>query len=135
MNLPFPARKAAALAAVAFTLGSATSGRAGEGYALGARDCWSWGTTTSAFVALRPAQGHPADVVFINRLTHGNSIDMIFVLEIDGLSVDVEVNNGVGEQPDIITVTAPPGFIAVPSTIEVREGETGRIQIHQALLS
>lgn len=99
------------------------------------QDILSWGTSTTAQVQLVPADTHPADLLFFNELTHGNPLEMIFALEIDGLVVDVEVMNGVGEAPDIITVLPPPGFIAVPESIEVHEGQTGRIEIQYALLS
>ncbi|MBP1805867.1 hypothetical protein [Rubellimicrobium aerolatum] len=108
---------------------------AGEGYVEGGRTAWAWGSTSTAFVELSPGEDHPADVVFTNRLTHGNSIQMDFVLEIDGMRVGVAVVNGVGEAPDVVTVRPPAGFVAEPATIEVDEGEVGRIRILPALLS
>ena len=69
------------------------------------------------------------------ELTLGNPLQMFFVLSINGLRVDVEVSNGVGDAPDVITVHPPAGFVAVPESIEVDEGSTGRIAIHHALLS
>jgi len=94
----------------------------------------SWGATTPAFVRLDPAEDHPADLVFVNELTMGNPLQMFFVLSVNGLRVAVEVDNGVGDRPDVITVHPPVGFVAVPQSIEVDEGTTGRIEILYALV-
>ena len=124
-----------AAAPLILALGAAWPALGNEAESSPGRDILAWGVTTSASVQLVPAMDHPADILFVNRLTHGNALEMAFALEIDGLVVDVEVRNGIGEQPDILIVTPPPGFVAVPSSIEVHEGETGRIRILQALLS
>jgi hypothetical protein len=135
MQFIHKARKAFEAAAPVIALGAAWPAWANEAESPLGRDMLAWGVTTSASVQLVPAEDHPADILFVNRLTHGNALEMAFVLEIEGLTVDVEVSNGIGEQPDIVVVRPPPGFVAVPSTIKVEEGETGLIQILPALLS
>ncbi|EYD77817.1 hypothetical protein Rumeso_00544 [Rubellimicrobium mesophilum DSM 19309] len=95
----------------------------------------SWGETTPAFVRLEPAEDHPADLYFVNELTLGNPLQMFFALSVNGLRVDVEVSNGVGDVPDVVTVHPPMGYVAVPESIEVDEGSTGRIAILYALVS
>ena len=94
----------------------------------------SWGATAPAFVRLEAAEDHPADLFFVNELTMGNPLQMFFVLSVNGLRVAVEVDNGVGDRPDVITVHPPVGFVAVPQSIEVDEGTTGRIEILYALV-
>ncbi|TNC73728.1 hypothetical protein [Rubellimicrobium roseum] len=128
-------RSARLVTLFAVGLALATPALAEEEQGASLRDILAWGTTTTAYVQLVPADGHPADLVFLNELTHGNPLEMIFALELDGLVVDVEVINGIGEEPDIVTVLPPPGFVAVPERLEVDEGQTGRIEIQHALLS
>lgn len=124
------------LASVTFlSLATSSPVSANEDGLSSGRNILAWGVTTSASVQLIPAEDHPADILFVNRLTHGNALEMVFALEIDGLVVEVEVSNGIGEQPDLLFVTPPMGFVAIPSRIEVHEGETGRIAIMHALLS
>ncbi len=123
------------VSATSLILAASSPALANEGSLSTGRDILAWGITTSASVQLIPAEDHPADILFVNRLTHGNALEMVFALEIDGLVVQVEVSNGIGEQPDLLFVTPPMGFVAVPSSIEVHEGETGRIAIMHALLS
>ena len=129
---PLACRVTPATAAL-LALGDPAWADAPEGDAI--RSVESWGTTTPAFVSLEPAEDHPADLLFVNELTLGNPLQMFFVLSINGLRVDVEVSNGAGDEPDVITVYPPAGFVAVPESIEVDEGSTGRIAIHHALLS
>ena len=130
--LPLACRVTPATAAL-LALGGSAWADAPEGDAI--RSVESWGTTTPAFVSLEPAEDHPADLLFVNELTLGNPLQMFFVLSINGLRVDVEVSNGAGDEPDVITVYPPAGFVAVPESIEVDEGSTGQIAIHHALLS
>jgi hypothetical protein len=135
--MPFTDRTIRGLSATAafLILADSSPASANEGGLSTGRDILAWGVTTSASVQLVPAEDHPADILFVNRLTHGNPLEMAFALEIDSMIVEVEVSNGVGEQPDLLFVTPPMGFVAVPSSIEVHEGETGRIAIMHALLS
>lgn len=95
-----------------------------------------WGATASrAVVWLERSQDHPATVVFENRLTIGNPDEMAFTLAIEGMSVLVAVTMGDGENPDVMTVSPPPGFEAAPPSVEVDEDSTGRIEIRYLPMS
>ena len=95
-----------------------------------------WGVTASrAVVWLERSEEHPATVVFENRLTVGNPDEMAFTLAIDGMSVLVAVTMGDGENPDVMTVSPPPGFEAAPPSVEVDEDSTGRIEIRYLPMS
>ncbi len=102
MILLLPACRVTPATAALLALGGSAWADAPEGDAI--RSVESWGTTTPAFVSLEPAEDHPADLLFVNELTLGNPLQMFFVLSINGLRVDVEVSNGAGDAPDVITV-------------------------------
>lgn len=95
-----------------------------------------WGATSSrATVRLERSGEHPATVVFENRLTVGNPDEMAFTLAIEGMSVLVAVSMGDGDDPDVMTVSPPPGFEASPPSVEVDEDSTGRIEIRYLPMS
>lgn len=54
---------------------------------------------------------------------------MTFVLDLDGLAVTVDALVGRGLTPDRMTITPPPGYIAVPPEIDVPENEAGVVLI------
>lgn len=92
-------------------------------------DLYSWGSGVMvAYVQLLPGEDHPATVVFQNRLTY-HPREATITLSIDGLEVEVEMLMGDGEEPDVIRVLPPQGFVAEPEVIEVGEDETGEIQV------
>lgn len=95
----------------------------------------SWGEGEVASVRIIPGEEHPATVVFENRLTYGNPSEMVFVLSMDGLVVEVLMALGSGSEPDVMTLSLPPGFMAEPQSIEVDEGATGKILVHMAPVS
>ena len=90
----------------------------------------SWGDGQMAFVRIVPGEDHPATVVFENQLTYGNPLEMVFMLSMDDLMVEVVMTLGSGDEPDVMTVILPPGFMAEPAqSIEVAEGDTGEILV------
>ena len=98
-------------------------------------DIRSWGDSDLSSVQLRPAEGHAALVVFDNRLTFGTPDELTFTLAIEGLSVVVVFVQRPGDLPDTMTVLPPPGFMAEPESVEVPEGESGRIAVRQRPIS
>lgn len=91
-------------------------------------DLYAWGARSVAYIRIEPAPDHPATVVFVNRLTFDPDSSQVR-LTMDGMEVDVILLMGPGDEPDVIRVLPPPGFMAEPESISVEEGETGRIQI------
>ena len=81
-------------------------------------------------ITIRPttAPGAVAEVIFANRTVHGDD-DLTFSLTLDGLTVDVHALVGRGLTPDRVTITPPPGFIAVPPELDVAEDDVGVILI------
>ena len=92
---------------------------------------YTWGLVLQSYVRLYPVEGkdHVAEVEFKNASMHNTEV-IAFTLSADGLSVTVTADTGKGQRPDFIDVEAPDGFIAVPFSISVAEGETGRVLIY-----
>lgn len=83
-------------------------------------------------VRLQPAPAPAvAQVTFTNLLEHG-TVTEAATLSIDGLSVSVVASVGNGMADDVIEVTPPEGYIAVPEVLDVPEGATGTILIYRA---
>jgi hypothetical protein len=98
-------------------------------------DARSWGDSEPSSVQLRPAEDPVALVIFDNRLTFGTPEQLTFTLEIEGLSVVVTLVQRPGESPDTMTVLPPPGFMAEPESVDVLEGESGRIAVRHLPMS
>lgn len=74
--------------------------------------------------------GSVAEVLFLNQDVH-NFPSATVTLTRDTLTVSVTLEiNRLGNSPDTITVTPPDGFIAIPQTLTVPEGETATIVIY-----
>lgn len=97
-------------------------------------DLYAWGSEIVAYVQMVPAEDHPATVVFVNRLTY-HPREATITLSLDGLVVEVEMLMGDGDEPDLIRVLPPLGFVAEPEAIEVNENETGRIEVRYLPMS
>jgi hypothetical protein len=81
-----------------------------------------------AYVQMMLGEDHPATVVFVNRLTY-HPREATITLSIEGLEVAVEMLMGDGDEPDVIRVLPPAGFVAEPEVLEVAEDETGRVEV------
>lgn len=98
-----------------------------------AQDTRSW--ASNIFVQLQPTKepGAVAQVVFFNDLIHTR--DETFSLVMDGLKVDVIFEFNVDGEQERITVIPPEGYIALPETIDVPDGQAGILYIFQSGLS
>lgn len=78
---------------------------------------------------------HYADVVFHNELVNGTFThsDISFYRP-DGLVIQVILDYGSGDAPDLMWVIPPPGYRAVPAEVLVEEQSTVVVEIHQDLL-
>lgn len=78
-------------------------------------------------VELRPSsEGHVAEVYYKNSVVQ-NSMGGVFVLELDGLRVQVQLI--VGGEETLLVVPLDPELIAVPDRIEVSDGKETVVQI------
>lgn len=86
--------------------------------------------TNDCYVAIQPTSrpGVVAEVVFANENIHPLAAED-FDLTLDGLTVSVRVDRGLGLLPDTMTVTPPAGFIAYPPEVTVPEGGAGTVLI------
>ena len=95
----------------------------------------AWGTEAISVVRLDRTEGPMAEVVFVNRLSRGVPLEFSFPLAIDGLQVDIAINQGRSAGEDVITVLPPPGYQALPQTLSVPDNTTARIPIVLAAMS
>lgn len=132
----------------AFTTPASSGGHAGYGEGWSATVPFPITSTTGHYqygtasedsailtVDLVEAEGNSYDVVFFNTIvSRGVAEDITFVDEETGFSVHVKLDHGDGDLPDVMTVTPPPGYVAIPAQISVEEGTTGIIEIHELVL-
>lgn len=97
-------------------------------FAAFAGDTYRWDAETYVYMTPSERPGVEAEILFRNAPTHLLS-NYTFTLEIDGLAVDVRVEINASGADDLITVTPPPGFMAVPPSLLVPEDGGGRIDI------
>lgn len=93
-----------------------------------ASDTYIWDGDTHVHLAPSNRPGVEAEVLFSNTGIHLMNV-YTFTLSIDGLAVDVRVEINASGADDLITVTPPPGFLAVPPSLLVPEDGGGRIDI------
>lgn len=93
-----------------------------------AQDIHRWNADT--YIVMQPTTqaGAFAEVIFSNHDIHVFFIET-FTLTHDGITVDVMVEINASGADDRMTVTPPPGFIAVPPELLVPENGAGRILI------
>ena len=94
-----------------------------------AQDTHIWGSPfLASTITLEPtdAPGAVAQVTFDNKTVHADQ-DVTFPLTLDGLTVEVYAQVGRGLTPDTFTVTPPPGYFAVPESLDVAEDDVGVI--------
>lgn len=53
----------------------------------------------------------------------------VYVLSVDGMRVVVQIWLAEGMAPDTLVVFAPPGWLAIPPTLDVGELQTGAVRI------
>lgn len=89
-----------------------------------------WGPT--AYVQIQPTDkpGAVAQVAFHNDTFHTQFVEQ-FPLTLDGLTVAVRIDAQLSMEPETMTVTPPPGFIAIPESVTVQEGEMGVVYIFE----
>ncbi len=96
-----------------------------------AQDTHTWGSSFyPSTIVLEPttAPGAVAQVSFDNKTVHRDE-RVTFDLTLGDLTVTVEALVGRGLTPDTFTVTPPPGYFAVPESLDVNEDDTGTILI------
>jgi len=67
-------------------------------------------------------------------ITWGDTLD-VYRLEIDGFTVVVQVWSYRNPEPDRMVVLPPPGWIAVPPSIDVHEMQSGTVRVEPLGLS
>lgn len=104
-----------------------------------ADDTARWGASpnladnSSVTLTLTSDGPHVASVRAVNRLTGDTTPDSFTVtLQAGALVVRVYVEQGPGRVPDVYTVTPPAGYVAVPSSVSVAEGDEAVIEIVEA---
>lgn len=97
-----------------------------------AADTATWGQYNLSTITTYPGegQGHIATLVFTNRVNSGANGLVLTVTE--GVEITVTVNDAPGDIPDRITVEVPAGYVAIPSSLEVGEEQSGEIEIFDA---
>jgi hypothetical protein len=93
-----------------------------------ASDIHNWG---GSYAQLVPADNgpHVASVICHNELTMDSPMQFGFALTLGPLTVQVEIEHGNGDIPDLYRVIAPEGFIAIPPAIFVNEGQSEEIRL------
>ena len=99
-----------------------------------AQDIRMWSPT--AYVRIQPTSqpGAVAEVVFLNDTFHTQFVE-VFPLTLDGLTVSVRIDAQLSMEPETMTVTPPPGFIAWPESVTVEENGAGVVFIMMEELS
>lgn len=90
-----------------------------------------WGGSGESYCLIQDATqpGAVAEVVFRNEVVPIDNY-VTFSLDLNGLSVTVQIINGPNANPDEIIVTPPKGYIAIPPAAVVNDGETQTILIY-----
>jgi len=97
-----------------------------------AQDTVYWGGTSSHIrLQTTDSPGAVAEVEFLNAPIHTDSNEA-HALSLGGLTVQADMILGRGQTPDRMTITPPEGLIAVPSWVDVPEGETRVIYLYSA---
>lgn len=94
-----------------------------------AQDTVHWGN--SSHIRLQPtkAPGAVAEVEFQNDPVHTDAQES-HALSLGGFTVQADMILGRGQIPDRMTITPPEGYIAVPPSVDVPEGESRVITIY-----
>lgn len=86
-----------------------------------------WGDDLAFTVELVEGTGgaHVASVIAHNEMTQG--FEVVTTTLDGGVIVTIDMKDG--DIPDIVIVTAPQGYIAIPAQLSLEEGATGEIRI------
>ena len=82
------------------------------------------------FIRLEPADTHPVDVVFQNRLVLRYEVPNEYTFIYQGITLHVFIDAGDGDLPDTMIVTPSPGFYTIPDSVTLEENMQGRIEVH-----
>jgi hypothetical protein len=86
---------------------------------------------TSVLLQPSTAPNAIAEVVFDNAAVNATHDQGSYSLTMEGLTVDVAFGFNVDALgSDSITVTVPPGYIAIPATLDVLEDQVGVVLIY-----
>jgi hypothetical protein len=91
----------------------------------------SWGMSNPSVVTLRADEEALAVVEFVNTLTVGGPSEP-FDLTLGDLTVNVDIEFGLGPKPEVVTVTVPDQYIVVPPVLVVDDNTTGVQHIYCA---
>ena len=99
-----------------------------------ASDTHVWNAET--FVKITPSEkpGVEAEVTFQNRDIHPLEVET-FTVELDGLAVELRLELNTDGAADTITVTPPPGYIAIPPEAVVQENSAVVVLIYEQGMS
>lgn len=86
-------------------------------------------------IELFPADAHYMDVEIRNDFTLPSQVPERIVFNMGERSLIVMLNPKGGDIPDSYEIIPPAGYVAIPSTITLDEGEIGVVEIHLAAMS
>ena len=96
-----------------------------------AQDAVTWPGQNGGFtMTLRPVGegAHIASFDVRNQLTPMGTPETA-TLTLGPLNVGVVVAHRAGSEPDTVALRVPKGFVAIPATLDLQEGEAGTISI------
>lgn len=91
----------------------------------------TWGSSSAT---LGPCRDADACVAVVNMLSASPN-QVSGALALGGLVVGVHVIMGVGKDPDLVTVIAPPGYRVEPSSLSIEEGHSAVFRIWFPVMS
>lgn len=93
----------------------------------------SWGIYTKSTVHIEKSHPH-YDLVYTNRLTSGETPDTLTLKHETGDYL-ITIYEGLGDNPDGITVVTPKGWMILDQKIIAFEDETVRVKIYREEMS
>ena len=95
-----------------------------------AADTVTWRDKTFAQIRPTDAKGAVAEIFYHNENVNDATHNGDYTIDLDGLEVGIRFHWDARGAEDRITVTPPDGYIAVPDTLTLPEGEDGIILIY-----
>lgn len=89
----------------------------------------------SPIVLALSANGEELTLSVTNNLTPTYTTPSVATLELGEHRVGIVFDQDLGNNPDLVTIAPPPGFIAYPNDFHIEEGETVLVRIFRANLS
>jgi hypothetical protein len=94
-------------------------------------ETYAWNAETHVTIQPTSKPGAVAEVVFANQNIH-TLLSQTIELTLDGLTVSVLFERDVDyDASDRITVTPPPGYLAIPESLVVPENGAGVIHVYE----